>query len=396
MLYGARQLLTLRGPSEARRGSDLHELAIVENGSVLIENGVVHSLGSTRRIENLKEAKDALTIDVSGGIVMPGLIDPDVTLTYGGSAHGRSRRAPRIYEDGLALMRSCLQQGTVAAVLNASAETKSFASDVALLRQIQKIGRNPVDTVRAWQIARMPEDAAELSALGQALDIAAKRRLVECFCISSDVACDQNFGACLNRILGTRVPSVLRWNGGRGPTLEDILSQMRPRAVSCSSLLSSDEVGALAGSSAIAVFAPGSEMGRSSGSGLRRLADAGGAIALSSGYHPVRTPGFSMQMAISLATIHGGLSAEEAIVAATVNAAYAAGCGHATGTIEKGRRANLLILNVPDYREIPRQFGINRVSTVLKDGDVVLNRAGWKMVSNAAAGRMRSQHLRGA
>jgi imidazolonepropionase len=101
-----------------------------------------------------------------------------------------------------------------------------------------------------------------------------------------------------------------------------------------------------------------------------------------------------MQTAMALATMRGGLTPEEAIVAATVNAAYAAGCGDRLGVIEKGRPANLLIMNVPDYREITRQLGMNQVTTVIKDGDIVLNRGRWTIGPNdGTAGRMRSQHL---
>jgi imidazolonepropionase len=112
------------------------------------------------------------------------------------------------------------------------------------------------------------------------------------------------------------------------------------------------------------------------------VADAGGAIALSSGYDANQAPGFSMQMAVSLAVMRGQLTVEEAITAATVNAAYAVGCGETAGTLEVGKRADILVLTIPDYREIPRQFGINHVGIVLRSGEVVLNRSRWKIGSH--------------
>jgi imidazolonepropionase len=385
LLYGARQLLTLRGPSGPRRGSDLQELAIIENGSVLIENGLIYCIGPTRRIENLKESRDAVTIDAAGAIIMPGLIDADCTMTYNGAELGRTRRPARIYDDGLALMRSCLHHGTICAVLKASAETGSFQSDISLLRQFTRIGKNPVDTVRTWHLAQPLRDENHLIAFCDALETLARRRLLDCISISSSAAGSTAFSSCLTRVFNTGLPTHAQWNGGSAAELRDLLDQVRPRAVSCPSMLSAAEVEVLAASKAICVFAPGSEMGRSIGSGMRRLADLGASIALSSGYHPIDTPGVSMQMAVSLAALQGGLSVEAAIIGATVNAAYAGGFGETIGVIEKGRRANLLVMNVPDYHEIPRQLGINHVGTVIKDGNIVLNHGRWTMGANAAA-----------
>jgi imidazolonepropionase len=67
------------------------------------------------------------------------------------------------------------------------------------------------------------------------------------------------------------------------------------------------------------------------------------------------------------------LTVEQAIAAATINAAYAIGRGHEIGSLEVGKRADLLVLNLSDYREIPRRFGINHVKMVVRDGNLVLN-----------------------
>jgi len=89
--------------------------------------------------------------------------------------------------------------------------------------------------------------------------------------------------------------------------------------------------------------------------------------------HPDQ-PVHSMQMAVALATLHLGLSIEEALAAATTNAAYAVGLGHQLGSIEPGRQADLLILSVPDYKEIPYHLGVNLVRTVIKKGRKVIDR----------------------
>jgi imidazolonepropionase len=110
---------------------------------------------------------------------------------------------------------------------------------------------------------------------------------------------------------------------------------------------------------------------------------AGGAPVLSSG-HEERSPGFSMQAAVELAVLRHGMTLEQAISAATINAAYAAGFGGDRGSLEVGKRAYILILNISDYREIPHHVGINYVGMVIRRGTVVFNRTSWR---TTAAGR---------
>src|SRR5215469_11968167 len=74
LIRGARQLLTLRGPNEPRRGSQLQELSI-HDGSLLIQDGVLVEVGATRRVENLAEARAAIEVSAAGRVVMPGFVD---------------------------------------------------------------------------------------------------------------------------------------------------------------------------------------------------------------------------------------------------------------------------------------------------------------------------------
>ena len=80
LVRGARQLLTLRGPSGPRRGTDLRNLGIIQDGAVLIADGLIAEVGPSRRVENLALARGAEEIDASGCVVMPGFVDSDVHL----------------------------------------------------------------------------------------------------------------------------------------------------------------------------------------------------------------------------------------------------------------------------------------------------------------------------
>jgi imidazolonepropionase len=105
----------------------------------------------------------------------------------------------------------------------------------------------------------------------------------------------------------------------------------------------------------------------------RALIDQGGALALATDLNPGTCPCESMQFIIALACRYMRLTSAEAIVAATINAAHAIGMGDRVGSLEAGKQADILILDVPTYRMLAYRFGTNMVATVLKRGEVVLS-----------------------
>jgi imidazolonepropionase len=142
-------------------------------------------------------------------------------------------------------------------------------------------------------------------------------------------------------------------------------------------VLTTEEATRLAKTHTIATLLPGklpieSTAGAAVG---RRLIDLGVPVALGSGFVPSTCSTQSMQTVMALACMRMGLSAEEAITAATVNAACACGLAGRCGSLEFGKDADLCILNVSDYREIPLYFGTNLVSSVIRKG-VPMFRAG--------------------
>lgn len=97
-------------------------------------------------------------------------------------------------------------------------------------------------------------------------------------------------------------------------------------------------------------------------------------IALSSSFDGARHPACSMQTAISIAHLQFGLSLEDAIHAATINAAFSIGIARQAGTLEPGKQADFILLDVPDYRAIPYHLGENLVRAVFKNGAIVYRR----------------------
>jgi imidazolonepropionase len=101
------------------------------------------------------------------------------------------------------------------------------------------------------------------------------------------------------------------------------------------------------------------------------MIDAGAAIALTTDINPGSAPCPSMPLAMAIACRFQHLLPAEALVAATINAAHAIGMGERVGSLEPGKRADLLILDAPDYRYLVYEFGGNPVRTVIKRGHVV-------------------------
>jgi imidazolonepropionase len=114
----------------------------------------------------------------------------------------------------------------------------------------------------------------------------------------------------------------------------------------------------------------------------RMLIDSGAAVALASNFNPETCPSQNMQMTIALACREMGMTPAEALAAVTINAAHALRRAGRIGSLEAGKSADLLILGVPDYREIPYHFGVNLVELVMKRGTVLVQRSEVKWPAN--------------
>ncbi len=379
LLRGAKQLLTLRGPSGVRRGAALNDLGIIEDGSILIQDRRILSVGPTRRIENLKECRGAIDVPVTGCVVMPGFVDPAIHVSlYERSSFAESvpkrKKALWFYEESLALIRSCLQHGTLSAQFKVYSNGGSSSADVAALRQLATIGAVPVNTLRSLRLSPEAYNENKLAALTATLNMMRRRNFAQTLELlpGGDLSATHPIWELLAKV---GLPLDLIWAGGSAEVLRRCLLQSRARSVFCPAELSAPECDVLAHSPSIAVFSPCKELlEERENPSAKKLAEAGGAIALASGYDSKDAPIFSMQMVVALAVLRLRLSAEQAIAATTINAAYALGVGDEVGSLEAGKRADILVLNLSDYREIPRRIGVNQVLMALREGNFLINR----------------------
>ena len=165
LIRGARQLLTLRGPNTPRCGPDANELNIIADGSLLIRDGVLQQIGTTRRVENLKEARFAVEINASGKVVMPCFVDCHTHLAYPppGVPEEERAEATRVliaatgkrttarWRDHLEAMA---RHGTTTAEIKTGAGPDALA-DFKLLRMLSKLKCGPLDIVTTF-LFRLP------------------------------------------------------------------------------------------------------------------------------------------------------------------------------------------------------------------------------------------------
>jgi imidazolonepropionase len=132
-------------------------------------------------------------------------------------------------------------------------------------------------------------------------------------------------------------------------------------------------IAALADSQTVAVLLPGTSFFlRSKYAPARRLIEAGCAVALATDCNPGSSPTESMPAILALACLEMGLSVEEAVAAATLNAAAAIDRAAQIGSVEEGKRADLVVLGAPSYHHLVYHYGVNPVRHVVKGGRVVV------------------------
>jgi imidazolonepropionase len=132
-------------------------------------------------------------------------------------------------------------------------------------------------------------------------------------------------------------------------------------------------ISALAQSETAAVLLPGTSFFlRSAWAPARALVEAGCTVALASDCNPGSSPTESMPMILTLATLGMGLGVAEAITASTLNAAAALGRADEIGSVEEGKKADIIVLSEPTYHHLVYHFGVNPIRHVVKNGRVVV------------------------
>ncbi|MFZ0199018.1 MAG: imidazolonepropionase [Candidatus Sulfotelmatobacter sp.] len=406
------QLLTLQpsGNPGPRRGPELKELGLIENGAVLCLGGKIVSVGTTKdalRDPWLKKNRKKVTeIDCSGRVVLPGFVDShthpvfvsprlvDFEKRIAGASYEEIAKAGGGIRSSLEAVREAGKRvlaDKVLAVLHDMAaegtttvEAKSgygltVESEIKSLQAIREAASQWPGTVVPTLLGAhvVPKEFKGCSqnyvelVCREMVPQAAKRKLaqfVDVFCDKGAFTAgetEQIFAAAeLNRL------SVRAHVGQLTETVLRPLLRFDPASFDHMDHVSDDDVLELAKHDTVATLVPGANyfLGLKEYPPARRLIDAGVPVALATDYNPGTSPTLSMPMAMSLACTHLKVSPAEAIAAATINGAWALRMADRKGSIESGKDADLAVFAVEDYREIPYWFGANRCSMVIMNG----------------------------
>lgn len=407
LVRGARQLLTLHGPSGPRRGDSMRQLGVIEDGALLIRDGVITSVGPTRRIENLAEARSAEEINATGRVVMPGFVDSHTHLiaaaphvneshpadhsatetllsqdaTQYSADHIRRTSGPALEYQAKRFLHDFLRHGTTT-VEGKSGYGLDETGEMKMLRvmvRLSEAGLGIVPTFLAPHIRAAGFPGSLDDHLGWVRNqllpkIKAKQlaRFVDVFCDPSGYNLAQA-SSVLSAARGLGFATKLHAEHSMRMGAVRMGVEMGATSIDGLNHIDESDAALLGQSQTIAVLLPGPlHQGYASRSApARMLINQDVAVALASGFNPTIASTCNMMTVIAIACTQFGLTAEEAISAATINAAFAIMDSARIGSLQFGKDADLLMLGVSDYREIPYHFGVNLVALTMRKGRVV-------------------------
>jgi len=399
-----------RGP---RRGPELKELSIIEDGAVLCLGGKIVSVGSTKdalRDPWLKKNRKKVTeIDCAGKVVLPGFVDSHthpvfvsprlvdfekriegasyegIAAAGGGirsSLEGVRKAGKRVLaEKVLSVLRDMTAHGSTT-VEAKSGYGLTVESELKSLEAIRDAASRWPGTVISTLLGAhvVPKEFQGCSqnyveaVCKEMIPQAAKRKLAQFV----DVFCDQGaFTAAeteqIFEAAGQHGLSVRAHMGQLTETLLRPFLRFNPASFDHMDHVNEDDIAQLAKHDTVATLVPGANyfLGLKEYPQARKLIDAGVPVAVATDYNPGTSPTLSMPIAMSLACTQMKMSPAETIAAATINGAWALRVADLKGTIEPGKDADLAVFAVEDYREIPYWFGANRCSMTVMSGAVV-------------------------
>jgi imidazolonepropionase len=406
----AAQLLTLAGPPVPRRGPALGDLGILPHGGLLTEGEVILRVGRTRSLEREALRRCAEPIDCGGRVLMPGFVDSHTHLVFAGSrvndyelrlrgktyeeiAHGGGGIQSSALSVRKASAHSLAQQARwflneFAAHGTTTLEVKTgygleIAQELKILRVIRSLREESALDLAPTLLAAhaLPASfrgrrAEYVKALVERLIPATARQklaeFIDCFCDRGAFSVED-----CRRVLtaGRKLGLVPRIHAEQLSRTGATRLGVELEAASADHLeqISAADIRALARSNVVATLLPGANfhLGLPSYPPARKLIAGGAAVALATDFNPGTSPTLNMQFILSLACTQMRMSPAEAIAAATTNGAFALRRSARVGSIEAGKQADLIVLDVNDYREIPYYFAVNHCLLTVKRGRII-------------------------
>lgn len=405
----AGQVVVPESKGRALRGTEMKKLKIIDNGAVGIKDGVISFIGTAEEATSLQAAE---TIDAAGKLLSPGLVDPHTHLVFGGSrehelalkqqgvpyldilAQGggihstvkatRETSEDALYEKGLFHLNRCLTYG-VTTMEAKSGYGLDKETELKQLRVAKKLNEtHPIDLVSTFLGAHaIPENYkgrpdAFLEEMLSMLGVISKEGLAEFV----DIFCETGvFTVEQSKMFLQKAKTAgfgVKIHADEIDPLGGTEMACEIGAVSADHLVGASREGVrmLGESDTIAVLLPGTTfyLGKDQFAPARDMITSGAAVALSTDFNPGSSPTENLQFIMNLAALKLKMTPEEIWNAVTVNAAFAIGRGDMAGSLEEGRKADLVLWDVPNYKYVPYHYGVNHVQKVWKNGKLVVGK----------------------
>ncbi|ALC87752.1 imidazolonepropionase [Bacillus sp. FJAT-22090] len=414
LIKNANQVITLKSTSQtARTGKEMSELHIIENGCVLIEGDRIVAVGSK---ENLQDQyadliAQAEVIDAAGKVVMPGLVDAHTHLVFGGTRENEFQ----MRLNGATYMEIMNAGGGIHATTKKTRESSFEHLYEKTYVHLNDFLRHGITTVEAksgygldWETEEKQLQVAKKLQENHVIDVVST--FMGAHAIPSEYK--ENPDAYVDLIINEMIPKVVE---GELAEFNDVFCEkgvftpeqsrkillagkehgLIPKihadeiepyegaelaaevgAISAEHLLVASDQGIrdMAKAGTVAVLLPGTAFFLKAASARGRLmVDEGVPVAISTDFNPGSSPTISLPFIMNLACMNMGMTMEEVLTATTINAAYAINRGQEIGSLEAGKKADVLILNVANYQQLQYFYGMNHTQTVIKNGEVVVD-----------------------
>lgn len=413
IIKNANEVLTLKsdvnGPRTKRA---MNELAILTDVSILIEGDRILAIAPFVEIEAQypELVTIAEVIDATGKIVMPGLVDCHTHLVHGGTrehelnmrlggasymeimnAGGgihytttKTREASfdELYSKTYEHLNDFLKYGvtTVEAKSGYGLDWETEKKQLEVVKKLQDT--HQIDVVSTFMGAHaVPKEYKGRE--DEFVDIVIKDMLPEVAKLNlaefNDVFCEHGVFTPVQsrRILeaGKALGLTPKIHADEIEPYEGAELAAEVGAISAEHLLVASDQGIqmMAQTGTIAVLLPGTAFFlRAPFARGRLMIDSGVPVAISTDFNPGSSPTISLPFVQNLACMNMGMTMEEVLIATTINAAYAINRENEIGTLETGKKADIIILNVPNYKQLQYFYGMNHTHTVIKSGEIVV------------------------
>ncbi len=389
--------------------SDFKRLSVYENVSIVVNNGIIEEI-----IDNPNpDIEVSGVINARNRVVMPAFVDPHTHLVFAGTREDefnmriqgktymeiakaggginstvkKTREAGEgeLYEAAKSNLLKMIEHG-VATFEIKSGYGLDTETELKQLRVIKKLMENmPVDIKATFLGAHeIPPEYREdkekyIEILINEMLPAAKEQGIAEYC---DIFCEEGvFDVEESRRILTKAKELgfkIRMHADELTPLggAELAAELGAKSADHLVHISDKGIDAMVSKNVVFVMLPGTTFFLMSQkyAPAKKIAERGGIVALSTDFNPGSSYTHSMPMIITLACLNMGLTIEQAINAATINAAYSLDLHNKTGSIHKGKQADLIFLDIPSYKFLVYNYGVNHVSAVMKKGKVIYQR----------------------